>query len=570
MRRAETLWSGSMGRSAAAAIAILLAQLAPGAETSPQAVPVPGTPAAPVKPAPPPVADVPDEAAQERTAKELRALYKAEFASRKPEERLQFARRLLEQGRNPGDAVSRFVMLRESADLSAKLGEVEQAMSAVDAMLAGFRLDAAPERLRCLAALVPNLSTIAQASAAISCASNIADAAVQRDDYATATKAVVVLEQTARRARDPGLLAQAKAQAEQVKTLAEAWSGLGEVEDPLGGITPSGHARLGRFYALVKGDWTAALPHLAASDDALRAIAAAEIATATPAAQLASADAWFELSTKERSAAKQQMQMHSAGLYRLASDGLGGLERARADKRLAELDRVLAGAIRSNPRRPPGAVLFYSFERDALGVDAGRPVALDSSGHGIKGRISGARAVSGPFGTALEFGPEESAIDCGNSRDLAIIGSLSIAMWLKPAALVQRRNPFYKSYGSEGAITLEISGVLTYFYGAVGTDDDPYQGFGSAVPLPLHAWTHVVLVRDLGPAKQLSWHFNGKRTNALAATYPESKASPKPVILGNGYTGFPYVGLIDEVGIWPRALGEDEIRQLYESSAAGR
>ena len=561
-----------MVRPAVLAVALLIAQPLAGAEISPQVVPPPVAPAAPAKPPAPPIADVPDEAAQIRTAKELRTLYKADFASRKVDERLSLARKLLEQGQLPGDAASRFVMLRESADLSVRLGDVELAMLATDALLAGFRLDQGAERLRCLAALVPNISTIAQASAAISIATGIADAAVQRDEYAVAVKAVGVVEQTARRARDPGLLTQAKAQAEQVKTLAEAWGELGEVEDPLGGITPAGHARLGRFYALVKGDWTAAIPHLAASDDLLRATAATELAASTALAQLASADAWFESAGKERAAAKQQMLMHSASLYRTALEGLTGLDRARADKRLTELDRLLAGTIRSNTRRPPGSALFFSFERDALGVDAGKPVALDSSGHGIKGRITGARAVSGPFGTALEFGPTECAIDCGNSRDLAIIGSMSIAMWLKPAALVQRRNPFYKSYGSEGAITLEVTGVLTYFYGAVGTDDNPYQGFDSAspLPLPLHAWTHIVLVRDLGPAKQLSWHLNAKRTNVIAATYPESKASSKPVILGNGYTGFPYVGLIDEVGIWPRALGEDEIRLLYESSAAGR
>jgi hypothetical protein len=556
--------------SASVALILLLAQSALAAETSPQTVPVPGTVAAPAAPPAPPVADVPDEAAQERTAKDVRALYKTEFASRKTDERLLLARKLLEQGQLPGDAVSRFVMLRESAGLSAKLGEVELAMSATDALLAGFRLEPGPERLRCLAALVPNLSTITQASVAINHASDIADAAVQHDDYPMAAKAVGVVEQIARRARDPVLLAQAKAQVEQVKILAEAWADLGEIEDPLGGITPSGHARLGRFYALVKGDWPSAITHLAAGDDPLQAVAAAELAAATASDQLASADAWFDLAAKERAAAKQQMLMHSASLYRLALDGLGGLERARTDKRLAELDRALAGTVRSNPRRPPGSVLFFSFERDALGIESGGPVALDSSGHGLKGRITGARPVSGVFGTALEFGPGPGSVDCGNPRQLAIIGSMSIAMWLKPHALVQRRNPFYKSYGSEGAITLEITGVLTYFYGAVGVDDDPYQGFASTTPLPLHAWTHVVLVRDLGPAKQLSWHINGKRSNVAPATYPESKASAKPVILGNGYTGFPYVGLIDEVGIWPRALGEDEVKVLYESSATGR
>jgi hypothetical protein len=562
-----------VNRTAAIATALLLIRLAPGAEPSAQTVPAPAPaapPAAPAQPAIAPIVDVPDEVSQERVAKELRALYKAEYASRKSDERIQFARKLLEQGRAPGEAVSRFVMLSESADLSARLGETDLAMAAVDALLAGFRLDAAPERLRCLAALVPNLGSIAQASAAIACASQLADAAVQRDDYATAGKAVAVLEQAARRTRDPGLLAQAKAQSEQVKTLAEAWRELGEVEDPLGGITPGGHARLGRFYALVKGDWAAALPHLAAGDDALRSAAAAELAATSPPLQLAAADGWYELAGKERSTAKQQLLLHSASLYRLALDGLGGLERARADKRIADIDRQVPGTFRINPRRPPGAALYFSFERDALGVDGGRPVALDSSGHGIKGRITAARAVSGAFGTAVEFGPEQGSIDCGNPSGLAITGSMSIAMWLKPAVVTQRRNPFYKSYGSEGAITIETGGALTYFYGAVGADEDPYQGFGSGSVLVPQTWTHVVLVRDLGPAKQLAWHFNGKRTNVVAATYPESKASPKPVMLGNGYTGFPYVGVIDEVGIWPRALGEDEIKLLYESTAIGR
>jgi hypothetical protein len=563
------LQTGPLVRSATVILSALLVELS-AADAPPRSVPAPTTTPAPASPAAQPIADVPEEAEQERIAKELRALYKAEYASRKSEERQLFARKLLDQGQGPGDPASRFVMLRESADLSARVGEVELAMSAVDALLAGFRLDPDPERLRSLAALVPNLTSAVQASLALGRAASLCDAAVQRDDYATAAKAVAVVEQVARRARDPGMLAQAKAQSELVKTLSEAWSGLGEIEDPLGGISPSAHARLGRFYALVKGDWAAAIPHLTAGDDALRAVAIAETAATTPATQLAAAEAWFDLSAKERSTAKQQMQLHSVSLYRQALDGLGGLDRARADKRLAELDRLLAGVLRGNARRPPGATLYFSFERDTLALESGKPIVLDASGHGFKGRITGAKPVTGAFGTAFEFGPETGSIDCGNPKELAFIGSLTIAMWLKPTALVQRRNPFYKSYGSEGAITLELNGVLTYFYGAMGADADPYQGFVSANPLPLNAWTHVVLVRDLGPAKQLSWHFNGKRVNAAAAAYPTAKASVKPLVLGNGYTGFPYLGLIDEVGFWPRALDEDEIKQLCESTSAGR
>lgn len=544
----------------------------PAPVPAPAPAPAPAVPAPPAPPiaAPPPIEAVPDEAAQDKAAKELRTLYKSEFASRRNEDRVALARKLLEQGRLPGDAVSRFVMLRESSDLAVKAGEVETATSAVEALIASFRVDGDAERLRCLAGLAQNVANLDQAGAAISLAGTMADAAVQRDDYATALKAMAAADQTARRARDPGLAAQVRSQAEQIKALSDAWNQLGEIEDPLGGISPEGHAKLGRFHGLVKGDWKAALAHLAEGNDALRQVAKDEIAATTAPAQLAVADTWFDLAGKERAPAKQAMLAHSAGLYRMALEGLGGLDRARVDKRLTELDRLLGSSVRSATRRPPGAVLYLGFERDTLAMDAGRPVALDSSGRGLKTRITGAKPAIGAFGGALEFGPGNSSLDCGNGKDLAIIGSMTIGMWLKPTELGQRRNPFYKSYGSEGAITLEPSGELNYFYGAVGIDANPYQSFGNGSPLPVRAWSHIVLVRDLGPGRRLVWYFNGRRTSDVAATYPEAKASAKPFMIGFGYTGFPFIGLIDEVGVWARALSDAEVKAWHEATSAGR
>ncbi len=520
--------------------------------------------------APPSAIAIPDEVARERVTTALQSLYKAEFASRKSEDRLALARKLVDQSQQPGDTTERYVMLQSAAELAAKAGDTAVCMSAVDTLASTFRLDAPAERLRWLAIVVPAVSSMDQAVAAAGTLTGLADDAVQRDDYPTASKAMALAEQIARRSRDPSLLAQTRAQSDLVKTYADAWNQMGDVEDPLGGISPAGHSKLGRFHALVKGDWATALPHLVAGEDAaLRDAAKTELAANDPATTLATADAWFDLAGKERSSSKQQMQAHSAFLYRMSLNGLGGLDRARVDKRLAELDRLIGG-IRGFARRPPGAVLYLSFERDSLGQEGGKPVALDSSGHGLRGRITGAKPVSGPFGTALEFGADPCAVDLGNAKELAIIGSLSISMWLKPAELGARRNPLYKSYGSEYTFTLEIDGQVNFFYGPTGSDANPYQGFSNRDALPVKQWSHLVLVRDLGPARSLVWYRNGRRTADTAAQYQEARASANPVVLGHGYTGVPYLGLIDEVGIWPRALSDAEVKQLYDGSVNGR
>jgi len=75
-------------------------------------------------------------------------------------------------------------------------------------------------------------------------------------------------------------------------------------------------------------------------------------------------------------------------------------------------------------------------------------------------------------------------------------------------------------------------------------------------------------VRDLS-AKRVQWYRNGKKGGDTAAPYAESAVSTLPLLIGSGYVK-PFIGELDEFGIWPRALGEGEIRQLYDATAAGR
>lgn len=151
----------------------------------------------------------------------------------------------------------------------------------------------------------------------------------------------------------------------------------------------------------------------------------------------------------------------------------------------------------------------------------------------------------------------------GDVPQLKITGSQTIAMWLKPASFATRQNPYAKAYGGEGTITQEPAGDLSYYYGQGGGDTTPYQSFISASGvLTLNQWNHVAVVRDLS-AMKLYWYINGKLSSTTNANYSSAVASTLPAYIGHGYTN-DYVGEIDDVRVYDRALSAAEIARVYE------
>jgi hypothetical protein len=515
---------------------------------------------------------VPDEAAQAEATRRLREIYKVEFASRKAEDQRLLARSLLDQASRPGEGAVRFVMLSEAMHAAAKAADIATLLQAAQLRDRMFGVDGGDELHKDLAVAVQAATTSEQAAEIVSALCRLAETASERDAYTTAQKAITLAEQMARRSKDAGLVAQVRTLADRIKPLAEAWRQINDDADLLGEVSAAGHTARGRFYCLVKGDWPVGLPHLAAGDDeALRRTAVAELAAQTAESAVTVADQWYELASKQRAAAKEQMLIHAAQLYRLHLATLGGLERVRIEKRLLELGKALGGSGRmAGLRIPAGALLYMGFERGGTLGQAGKLTILDSSGLGHHAQVTGLRLAAGRHGQALECPPEGGMADCGNPPTLRLDASLTIAMWLMPEEFGQRRNPLFKSYGGELAITQEVTGILSFYYGANGRDVDPYQGFTSGAALPIKTWTHVALVRQLEGAPRLIWYFNGKRLNEVAAAYPASRISAQPLLIGSGYTGFPYIGQLDEIGIWQRALSDAEVKQVYEGSAAGR
>jgi hypothetical protein len=284
-------------------------------------------------------------------------------------------------------------------------------------------------------------------------------------------------------------------------------------------------------------------------------------------APLRVADGWYEIGQKQRGAAKEELQAHALAWYRRAATAIQGTARLKLDKRLEELERALSATGR-RVRYPAGAVLLLTFERETLTLQGTHVTqVLDASGHNLRAVATGAPTIEvGGHGGALNL-DGKSWLTVANCKELQITGHQTIAFWMRPQALGARRNPFNKSYGDEGTMTLEPGGALNYFYGmaAEGATD---QAVLLEAAASAKRWSHVVLVRDFA-LKRLTWYKDGKKDAEVAAKYPAATASNADLLIGTGYTG-PFLGQLDDLGVWARALSAAEVKQLYDATAAGR
>ena len=176
------------------------------------------------------------------------------------------------------------------------------------------------------------------------------DALANRDDFDAATRLGAALQTTAQTAplADPSLpaavrqhvqaLSAPRAEAGKLKTSYEAL--LKNPQDPAANLA------VGKSLCFVKNDWQAGLPHLALGSDAkLKDAAQKELAADPAAGSLAAADAWFDaaaaLPASAPAAAKMTIRKHAREWYAPVADNATGLEKAKAQRRVAELTAAI-------------------------------------------------------------------------------------------------------------------------------------------------------------------------------------------------------------------------------------
>ncbi|MCP4257122.1 MAG: hypothetical protein GY774_06300 [Planctomycetes bacterium] len=219
--------------------------------------------------------------------------------------------------------------------------------------------------------------------------------------------------------------------------------------------------------------------------------------------------------------------------------------------------RYLAGERAPVDPGTDGLVAFYPLENDVL----------DSSGNGNDGTIVGAPVfVDGQadYGMAMEF-DGESLVDCGSDASLDVTGPISIALWIRPGA----DDP--EGQGTEAAPMAKAdSGASPSWSWQVRygwNSPQPYMAFTfNTSPrawayvgqnLERDEWAHIACSHD---GETLKCYLDGEETDSTPMGAITS--SPTSVLIGSDGWRSDWIGAIDEVAIYDRALSDSEIMYL--------
>ena len=198
-----------------------------------------------------------------------------------------------------------------------------------------------------------------------------------------------------------------------------------------------------------------------------------------------------------------------------------------------------------------GLAAAYAFD-EGSGMDV-----IDSSPLSNDGGLAGAIRVEGRFGGGLQFDGQDDWVTIEDDDSLDLTDGLTLEAWVKPSA---------GSGGWSSVLLKEGGSGLSYALYAdsdvgqpvssvrIGSDHNLYGGSA----LPADVWTHLAATYD-GVTQRL--FINGEEV----ATRPLSGAletSNLPLRIGGNGSWLDefFSGVIDEVRIYGRALGEAEIQ----------
>ena len=214
----------------------------------------------------------------------------------------------------------------------------------------------------------------------------------------------------------------------------------------------------------------------------------------------------------------------------------------------------LSGDDPENPFTDESLILSLSFDKIA------GPVVIDESLYVNDGLLMGnPRLVRGISGNALEFNGESDWVEVPHDESLTVDGDVTVMAWIRTS-----RHAGPEGAGWQGIIAKGNNPRSYSFYtergGGLHLSVSNFQGSNSTHQIPLDQWVHVVAQVDRGVHRY--WIDGINRGNFdLNARLPGG-TDRAAVRIGNTHENLrTFLGSIDEVRIWNRALSEDEIRE---------
>jgi glucose/arabinose dehydrogenase len=211
---------------------------------------------------------------------------------------------------------------------------------------------------------------------------------------------------------------------------------------------------------------------------------------------------------------------------------------------------------------PPSTGLVGAWGFD----EAAGTTALDSSGSGNPGTVSGATRTTGKYGGALTFDGVNDWVTVPDANALDV-NRMTLEAWVRPTGLGDWRAVLLKEQPGQLVYALYASTDTNRPSGHVFTSGD--MALRGPSVLAANTWSHLAFTWD-GATSRL--YVNGAQvaSAALAGTAATSTGSLR--IGGNSIWGEWFGGAIDEVRVYNRALSAAEVavdRDTPVAAAAG-
>ena len=201
-----------------------------------------------------------------------------------------------------------------------------------------------------------------------------------------------------------------------------------------------------------------------------------------------------------------------------------------------------------------GLVGYWTFD----GADISGTTALDKSGQGNNGTITGATKKTGKLGQGLKFNGSSDKVLVSYNASLNLPTVITISAWINIKSLATSATIVAK--GSNYLLQLNDASLdeLTFAFYTGGWREVTTQDLN----LQTNTWYHVAVVFDEA-TNTVYFYANGALNSSPAQTNDMPNADASDLMIGTNSSNEYFNGIIDDVRIYNRALSADEVKRLY-------